>query len=135
MAYGLAQPKPDPTVITKGQRRRIAQAALDAAYAEVDLRDGPYCRVTGRYTQSGHVDPRVRREHHHLDARSTAPDRIADPRNIVVVCVEAHRLFKAGWLVSEGEDATQPVRFHWTAMAKEKPFEIRSRRQSQQGDH
>lgn len=134
---GLAFPKPAPGIYTRGKRRKAAQAALDEAYAEVDQRDGPYCRVTGRYTQSHAVDPRVRREHHHLGARSTDPDRITDPTNIIVICKEAHDLFKAGWLVSEGANANKPVRFHWTKLApkpKDRPFEIRSRRQSQIGD-
>jgi hypothetical protein len=128
--------KPLPSVVTKGRRRKDAESALDAAYAEVDRRDGPTCRVTGRYTQPGAVDPRVRREHHHLEPRSLAKQRIADPKNIVVVCKEAHDLFKAGWLVSEGDNANKPVRFHWTALAPKhlRPFEILSRRKSQRKD-
>lgn len=132
MVMGLAFPKPDPLVYTKGRKRAAATAALEAAYEDVDLRDGPYCRVTGRYTQSGHVDARIRREHHHLATRSTAPDLVTDARNIVVICYEAHKLFKAGWLVSEGEDATNDVKFHWTKLAPAvKPFRIVSKRWSQ----
>lgn len=128
------QPKPIRGV-DQTSRRRANKAALDAAYAEVDLRDGPYCRVTGRYTQPGAVDARVRREHHHLAERSTSPELKYDPRNIVVICAEAHRLFKAGWLVSEGDDATGTVRFHWTSLAPAvKPFHIKSRRWSQEDE-
>lgn len=124
-------PKPLPSAITKRQKRLEADKALAEAYAEVDARDAGYCWVTGRYTQPGAVDARVRREHHHLVARSLDSTRIDDPTNIVTVCAEAHSLFKAGWLVSEGTDARQEVRFHWTEHVehKDKPFVIRQHRQ------
>lgn len=134
LAFGALLKGP-PRVAVRGRRRKDAEAALEKAYADVDRRDGPYCRVTGRYTQPFAVDPRVRREHHHLETRGLAKSRIADPTNIVVVCKEAHDLFKAGWLVSEGTNATTPgaVRFHWAELAKKdlRPFEILSRRKSQ----
>lgn len=126
--------KPAPRVAVKARKRKDAAAALAEAYEIVDRRDGPECRVTGRWTLPGSVDPRVRREHHHLTPRSLAKKEIANPKNIVVVCAEAHDLFKAGWLVSEGHDADKVVRFHWTALAPKdlRPFEIKSRRRSQQ---
>jgi len=40
-------PKPTPRAIEKGQKRRKAEQALEQAYADVDLRDGGICRVTG----------------------------------------------------------------------------------------
>lgn len=129
--YGVPCPKPEPRAITAREKRLEDEAALDAAYAEVDLRDGPYCRVTGRYTQAGAIDPRVRREHHHLEPRSLKPERIYDPTNIVVVCAEAHQLFKAQWLENEGVNATKPVFFHWNrAFCKpgKEPFVIKARR-------
>lgn len=123
-------PKPLPAAITKRQKRLEAETALREAYADVDARDAGYCQVTGRYTQAGAVDARVRREHHHLVARSLDSTRITDPTNIVTVCAEAHSLFKAGWLISEGTDARYPIFYHWAAhvTAKEKPFEIKGRR-------
>ena len=127
---GIPCPKPVPAVATKHAKRTQAKAALEQAYADVDARDAGYCWVTGRYTQPGAIDARVRREHHHLIARSLAPERIDDPTNIVTVCAEAHSLFKAGWLVSEGIDARREVRFHWTEHVrhKDKPFVIKARR-------
>ena len=128
---GIPCPKPVPSAITKRHKRLDAEKTLKDAYTEVDLRDGGYCWITGRYTQSGAVDARVRREHHHLVSRSVDPTRIADPHNIITACAEAHALFKAGWLVSEGDDARKPIFFHWAAHvdAKDKPFTIQARRQ------
>lgn len=119
----------EPAVITRRKRRAEDDASLRAAYDDVDARDAGYCWVTGRYTSPHNPDPRGRREHHHLEARSIAPERRSDPNNIVTVCAEAHALFKAGWLVSEGTDAREPLFFHWTENAKSKPFEIKARRQ------
>lgn len=129
---GLMFPKGVPRAITKATKRREARADLEQAYADVDLRDGPFCRVTGRYTWAGAPDPRVRREHHHLETRGLAPGRITDPSNIVVVCAEAHGLFKAGALESEGTDANQPVFFHFNraiVKAGSEPFVIKAKRE------
>lgn len=119
----------EPRTVERRRKRAEAEADLREAYEEVDARDGGFCWVTGRYTQSGHVDARCRREHHHLEPRSVAPERRADPHNIVTVCAEAHSLFKVGWLVSEGKDARKPVFFHYTELAKSKPFLIQTRRE------
>ena len=124
----------EPRAIRKARASAERRAALNAAYEEVDARDGGYCWVTGRYTQPGAVDARVRREHHHLEPRSLEKGRIADPSNIVTVCAEAHSLFKSGWLVSEGTDTRKTVRFHWTKLATYRPFQIKSRRWSANRD-
>lgn len=121
-------PKPTPGVVTRRQKRLDQEQALREAYADVDRRDGGYCWVTGRYTTPGAPDSRVRREHHHLVPRSLDSTRICDPTNIVTVCAEAHALFKAGWLVSEGTDTREPVFFHWTPSATTHPFVIKARR-------
>jgi hypothetical protein len=128
---GLQVPKPAPRAITKGRRRAEANAALDAAYVEVDLRDGPCSRISGRYTVAGAVDPRVRREHDHIKPRSTHPELIAEPTNIFICTAEEHQLIHAGALEIEGEDASKPLFFHWNrrmvAPGKE-PFRITARR-------
>lgn len=129
--------KPLPRALAKGQKRREAATALEQAYADVDLRDGPWSRITGRYTQSGAVDPRVRREHDHIKPRSTHPELIAQPRNIFVCTAEEHQLIHAGALEVEGEDATKPLFFHWNrAMvpAGKEPFMIKARRTLEQED-
>ena len=129
----LLKSKLVPGVVARRQRRAADAQALADAYADVDFRDCGYCWVTGRYTQSVAVDARVRREHHHLVQRSLSQALRADPSNIITVCAEAHALITAGWIAVEGEDARMPLRFHWTELAKGKrPFELRSRRQSQE---
>ena len=122
--------------IRRHQKRRDKDAALAEAYAICDARDAFYCRVTGRYTQAGAVDPRVRREHHHLVPRSRDKGLIADASNIVTCCAEAHALITAGWLIVEGTDARKVLRFHWREgiEAAQRPFVIKSRRLSQERD-
>jgi hypothetical protein len=80
------------------------------------------------------VDARVRREHHHLAGRNVAPEWVTDPHRIITVCSEAHQLITAGWIDVEGDDARGTIRFHWAShvQAKDKPFQIRSRRLSQE---
>lgn len=130
------QPKPIPGAIVKRKRRAEADKALREAYADVDLRDGGICWVTGRFTRSDAVDPRVRREHHHLKGRRVRPDWITKPERIITICVEAHQLINAGWLVVEGCDARKAIFFHWAdhVSAKDKPFEIKARRLDQARD-
>lgn len=110
---GLAFPKGLPRALTKRQKRAEDDAALGQAYRDVDLRDGPWCRATGRYTWPGAPDPRVRREHDHLLPRSTHPELVAEPSNIYVVAAEIHQLIHAGLIHVEGEDASQTLIFHW----------------------
>lgn len=131
---GVPCPKPAPLAVTKHRKRVDADAALREAYAEVDALDAGIRAVTGRYTSPGAVDPRVRREHHHLIPRSRDKGLIADAANIVTVCSEAHALIAAGWLIVEGTDARQVLRFHWREgiEASQRPFVIKSRRLSQE---
>jgi len=126
-----AFPKPDPSPVTKHARRKLAEQALREAYAEVDLRDGGICWVTGRFTRPGAVDPRVRREHHHLKGRNVRPEWVTRPERIILVCNEAHLLITAGWIVVEGSDARKPIFFHWAPHVdpKKRPFVIASKRQ------
>lgn len=127
---GLRFPKPQPSAVTKHRKRVDADAALAQAYADVDARDAGYCWVTGRYTVPNMVDPRMRREHHHLVPRSRSKELKADPNNIVTVCSEAHSLITQGWIVVEGTDARQPIFFHYAEFVKPsmRPFAIKARR-------
>ena len=129
---GVPYPKPLPGAITKGRKRATARAALDKAYEAVDLRDGPQSRITGRWTVSGAVDPRVRREHDHIKPRSTHPELIAEPSNIFVCTAEEHALIHAGALEIEGEDARKPLFFHWNrrlVKSGDEPFVIMPKRE------
>lgn len=121
-----------PLCVTRRERRAEDAKALREAYADVDAREGGYCQVTGRYTVAGAPDARVRREHHHIKGRRVRPDWIDKPERIVLVCAEAHRLITIGWIAVEGTDARRQLRFHWTDVATSHPFQIKSRRWSQQ---
>lgn len=117
--------------LARNERRAEADAALEAAYEEVNQRDGNICRVTGRFLQAGAVMAEVRREHHHLEPRSIAPRRIADPTNIILVCKEAHDYITGGFIEVEGKDATKPLFFHWREdmmRGRVRPFRIVSKR-------
>ena len=117
--------------LDRHERRAQEEKALADAYDVVNVRDGNQCRVTGRFLQAGAVDGRVRREHHHLVPRALAPDRVADPNNIILVCAEAHELITGRFIDVEGTDASRPVFFHWREDAmrgRMKPFRIVSKR-------
>ncbi len=124
------QPKPEPRVVGRHRRRVQADAELDQAYADVDLRDGSICWVTGRFTRLGGLDARIRREHHHLKGRNVAPEWVTDPHRIITVCAEAHTLITHEFIVVEGVDARKPILFHWASWVKpeQKPFRLKSKR-------
>lgn len=127
---GLPFSKGEPRSIRKARLRKEESDALAAAYADVDLRDGGICWVTGRWTKPGAVDARMRREHNHLKGRHVKPEWVTRPERIITVCAEAHQLIHAGWIVVEGCDARKPIFFHWAAWVKsrEKPFQIQALR-------
>ena len=117
--------------LARQARKAADEQAMADAYEVVNVRDGNQCRVTGRFLQAGAVMAEVRREHHHLWPRSVAPDRIADPKNIVLVCAEAHSYITGGFIEVEGRDATKPLFFHWNEEAMKgrvKPFRIVGKR-------
>lgn len=127
---GFALSKGLPRVVARHQRRKQASEDLEAAYRDVDVRDAGICWVTGRFTQSGAADARVRREHHHLKGRNVMPEWVDKAERIITVTAEAHQLIEAGWIVVEGDDARRVLRFHWRdgVKASQKPFQIKSRR-------
>lgn len=117
--------------LDRRERKVAEEKALNEAYEIVNIRDGNQCRVTGRFVQAGAVDARVRREHHHLQPRSLAPDLVAEPRNILLVCAEAHDLITGKFLHVEGTDASKPVFFFWDEermKGRIKPFRIVGKR-------
>lgn len=112
-------------------RQAEADAELAAAYEIVNARDGNICRVTGRFLSPSSVMAETRREHHHLEPRSIAPARIADPTNIILVCKEAHDYITGGFIEVEGKDATKPMFFHWREdmmRGRVRPFHIKGKR-------
>jgi hypothetical protein len=116
-----------PSAVSRRQRRAADAKALQEAYDDVDARDGGICWATGRFTVSAAVDPRVRREHHHLKGRRVKPEWVCRSERIITLCAEAHALVTAGWIEIEGTDARRPLFFHWSAIATSKPFELRPR--------
>jgi hypothetical protein len=128
-------PNPKPAkgsrLLEKKARKASEEQALADAYEIVNVRDGNQCRVTGRFLQAGAVMAEVRREHHHLQPRSIAPELVTEPKNIILVCAEAHQLITGGFLEVEGKDATKRVCFHWREdmmRGRVRPFRIVSRR-------
>lgn len=128
-------PNPKPAkgsrLLERKARKAFDEAVLAEAYEIVNQRDGNICRVTGRFLQPGAVMAEVRREHHHLQPRSIAPERIADPKNIILVAAEVHALITGGFIEIEGKDATKPLFAHWNEKAMKgriKPFRIVGKR-------
>lgn len=131
MTRGNPKPARGSRLLERKARKAAESAELAEAYEHVNVRDGNQCRVTGRFLHVGAVDGRVRREHHHLLARSLAPGLVADPANIVLVCAEAHALITGGFIEIEGKDATKPLFAHWNEAAMKgriKPFRIQGKR-------
>jgi hypothetical protein len=123
--------KDEPLVETRRRRRAADAQALRDAYADVDRRDAGYCWVTGQYSSPHCPDPRYRREHHHLKGRRVRPDWVFRPERIITVTKEVHDYITAGWIAVEGCDARKPLFFHWTELAKRKPFELTPRRRQE----
>jgi hypothetical protein len=113
-----------PGVVERHSKKKAREEALDAAYRIVDKRDGNRCRVTGVSLVAGAPDPKIRREHHHLQKRSTSRAGRANPRNIVLVSAFAHDLITRGWLVAEGTDGNKPIFWHWSEIATSHPLKI-----------
>lgn len=130
----FAFPKGAPLKVGRAIRKAKRQGAMQKAYRLVDVRDGSKCWVTRLLLSPGATDPRARREHHHLQPRSTHPERIADPTNIITVSGLAHTLIEAGMIVVEGTTTEKPIRFHWRAdvTKEQRVLVIKSRRRSQQ---
>jgi len=120
-----------PAAVSRRQRRAADAKALQEAYDDVDARDGGVCWATGRYTVSGAVDARVRREHHHLFSRQGRPEHRHDPMRIITVAAEVHDLIHRGWLVVEGATVRKRITFHWAEHVAVRPFRLVSKRWSQ----
>lgn len=112
-------------------RRADEDSRLQKAYDEVDGRHGPICAVTGMFFRFDSPDPRFIRHHHHLKGRRVRPDWKYDPKRIIPVTAEAHDLIEGGFIVVEGEDATQPMFFHWNEdrmRGRVRPFRLLGKR-------
>lgn len=125
-----------PKAVAKHHKKKAQEKALDDAYAIVNQRDGNKCRVTGEKLSPTALEPKHRREHHHLKGRNVRPEWATEANRIVLVSKLAHDLITNGWIVCEGEDATKALRFHWADHVKpeQRIFRIKSRRRSQHRD-
>jgi len=125
--------KGTPRGLRAHSRKAAEKAKLAKAYAEVDARDQGYCVVTGAYTTPGAIDPKKRREHHHLSGRRVRPSWKFDSRRIITVSAFAHSLLTSEALQLEGDDATKRIVAHWNrrlVKPGKEPFQLRSKRWS-----
>ena len=93
------QPKPDRLLIEERKAKKLTRAEREkAARAEARKRYGSRCAVPGC---------REPGEMHHIQPRSTAPQRRADPTNLRPVCHNHHTLIHRGkltaWIDQDGE--------------------------------
>ncbi len=105
--------KGEPLALSKHRKRAKADADLESAYRDVDARDDSVCWVTQVKTSAGAVDPKRRREHHHLAGRRVQPSWVTNPDHIITVSAFVHDLITRGALIVEGSDARKPIFFHW----------------------
>jgi hypothetical protein len=129
----LAISKGTPIELTKAAKDADEAAALRAAYAVVDRRDKGICQATGASTKPFAVDPAVRREHHHIKPRSTHPELVAEPSNIVTLTASAHKLVGKSVLLLGGADANKRLVFRWNrryVVPGKEPFRLLSKRRS-----
>jgi hypothetical protein len=123
--------------LDKHHKDRDREARIEAAYAEVDKRDGGIDQVTGQFTVPGSPDTKLARDHHHLKGRRVRPDWIDKPERIITVARRTHRLLQRHAILVEGDDARYRLVFTWNRtmvpVGKE-PFRIKSKRWSQNED-
>lgn len=80
---------PNSTLAARGARSKRLKPALDAAYAEVDKRDGGRCQF--HLAAPGHQCRTTELHHDHLFNRNVRPDLREVSWNIVLLCAPAHR--------------------------------------------
>lgn len=108
-----------------------AARRLAAAYADVDARDGKRCQVRGTRLLGDSADEWRQIDRHHLDEKSTAPERKFDPDNILTTSRAVHRLMQAHKLLAvdaKGEETTfvsKIAGFRWNErLVKKPPFRL-----------
>ena len=83
-----AIPKPEPRVISKARKAKQDAKQERAAREITRKRDKGKCRIPGCRERAVHL--------HHIVYRSRSKARRFDPRNLVWLCAEHHRLQHAG---------------------------------------
>lgn len=106
-------PKGPSIQLEKGWKQAAVETALAKAYAKVDARDENRSRVTGRRLLAISGNDKDRREHNHLENRSTAPDKITDVSNIFLVSTFEHGFLTRNELLIHGTNANKKLKFSW----------------------
>lgn len=120
--------------MAKGWKKAERERLLAEAYEVVNQRDGNRSRITGIELSAESSDPKRRREHNHLQERSTHPELTTDPSNIFLCSSYEHRFLTTHDLEIEGKDANGRLIFHWnrnTVKPGKEPFRLMSKRRSQ----
>lgn len=81
-----------PASVEREERKDAYQKELEAAYAQVNLKDRYRCWVTGSLLVKASADPWRVLTHHHLEERSANKQRRTDPSNIITLSLAVHRL-------------------------------------------
>jgi 5-methylcytosine-specific restriction endonuclease McrA len=87
-------PKPEPRCLTKKRREKVDARDARDARAEVRRRDHGRCRIPNCHERAMHL--------HHIVYRSKSKRLRWDPRNLVSLCVDHHRLEHAGEITISG---------------------------------
>ena len=122
-----------PRDLAKGWKKAEFKKQMDAAYAVVNQRDGDRSRLTGIELRADHPNPKCRREHNHLEERSTNPARRTDPSNIFLCSTFEHKFITNNSIIIEGTDANEKLIFHWNRRIVppgKEPFKLLSKRRT-----
>lgn len=88
-------PKPEPRCVTKKRAEKVDAKNERAAREIVRKRDHGKCRIPGCTERAVHL--------HHIVYRSKSKALRWDPRNLVSLCVDHHRLEHAGEIQISGD--------------------------------
>src|SRR3990167_5064781 len=111
--------KGTPRKVVKAAKKKQAAKALKDAYVDVDARDQLVSWVSGKKLYRGVASDNIRLEHPHLDRRSQAKQRIADPFNVISVSateadyLDCHYLRPVNATGAEVHDTRQIVAGEW----------------------
>ena len=127
--------KGTPRKVVKAAKKKQAAKALKDAYVDVDARDQLVSWVSGKKLYRGVASDNIRLEHHHLDRRSQAKQRIADPFNVISVSateadyLDCHYLRPVNATGAEVHDTRQIVAFEWNRRVVKvgmEPFKVKA---------
>lgn len=121
-----AVPKGLPSVLAKEERKKSKEAQGEAFRAAVWARDKGICRATGVPLQKSGLDDTRVGEVDHVINRSTAPDRVYDVTNGILIAKRLNRLKKTPcpqapehhlFEIAGPDDRSKPQTFIWRDVA------------------